>query len=101
MHCECDPSMLINPVTVRNTETLKVKQFITCIHVSSSVTLIVFLFLFFAGSSIEGSQVEVVLAKPVDKNDMRLAKARGFQVHPCYCILFSFAILILSKKVFC
>lgn len=33
------------------------------------------------GTSIEGSQVEVVLAKPVDKNDMRLAKARGFQVY--------------------
>ncbi|KAK7098358.1 hypothetical protein V1264_002678 [Littorina saxatilis] len=31
------------------------------------------------GTTIEGSQVEVVLAKPVDKNDLRLAKARGFQ----------------------
>ncbi|KAL8568170.1 hypothetical protein ACOMHN_027693 [Nucella lapillus] len=33
------------------------------------------------GSSIEGSEVEVVLAKPVDKSDLRLAKTRGIQVY--------------------
>ncbi|XP_076450587.1 APOBEC1 complementation factor-like isoform X2 [Babylonia areolata] len=33
------------------------------------------------GSSIEGSEVEVVLAKPVDKSDIRLAKTRGCQVY--------------------
>ncbi|KAK7476919.1 hypothetical protein BaRGS_00031858 [Batillaria attramentaria] len=33
------------------------------------------------GKSIEGSKVEVVLAKPVDKSDLRLAKSKGFQVY--------------------
>jgi hypothetical protein len=57
-----------------------------------------------AGSAIEGSMVEVVLAKPVDKNDtLRMAKARGFQVlHISACFLhFIFTFVVKQYHLSC